>query len=102
MYIALMIYGPGLLLPFLTQTPVILIFTLPIVALGGGAIMTLPYALLIPLMPEGEHGALTGFYSLTRGLGTMLGPLITGLTIQLLRHPLAGTRGYQGMWLVCS
>lgn len=102
MYVALVIYGPGLLLPFLTQAPAVLIVTLPIVALGGGAIMTLPYALLIPLMPDGEHGALTGFYSLTRGLGTMLGPLITGLAIQLLRQPLAGTRGYQAMWLVCS
>lgn len=102
MLAALVVYGPGLLLPFLTQTRPILIAAVPLVAIGGGVIMTLPYALLIPLMPAGEHGALTGFYSLTRGLGTMLGPLVAGVTIQLLRHPLAATHGYQAMWLVCS
>ena len=38
--------------------------------------MSLPYALLMPMMPRGAHGAVTGLYSLSRGVGTSLGPLL--------------------------
>lgn len=102
MYVSLLIYGPGLLLPLLFRAPLLLAAILPIVAMGGGVVMMLPYAVLIPLMPEGQHGALTGFFSLTRGLGTMLGPLLAGVAVQLLHGPFAATHGYQAMWLVCS
>jgi MFS family permease len=64
--------------------------------------MALPYAVLIPLMPDEEHGALTGVYSFSRGLGTWLGPLLAGLAITLLRGTFEATHGYQAMWLVCS
>jgi MFS family permease len=64
--------------------------------------MTLPYAMLIPLMPKREHGALTGFYSLSRGIGVMLGPLLAGVAVSLLKGPLSSTHGYAAMWLVCS
>ncbi len=53
-------------------------------------------------MPREEHGLLTGYYSLSRGLGTMLGPLLAGLAIQLLKGPLHSTQGFGAMWLVCS
>jgi len=66
---------------------------LPLVAFGGGMILTLPYAILIPLMPDEEHGLLTGFYSFTRGLGILAGPLLAGLAISLLRGQLGGTHG---------
>jgi MFS family permease len=66
------------------------------VAFGGGVVMTLPYALLMPMMPEEEHGALTGFYAVSRGVGVALGPALAGLAIQL-----AG-RDYRVMWLVCG
>jgi len=65
----------------------------------------LPYAILQPLMPRGRHGALTGFYSLSRGVGAALGPLAAGLAIQLLGDrggPFASTQGYAAMWLVCG
>ncbi len=101
-YGALVIYAPGLLIPFLTRNTAVLDAIVPLVAIGGGVLMTLPYAILIPLMPSDEHGALTGFYSLTRGLGTLLGPLIAGVAIQIFKAPLSGTGGYQAMWLVCS
>jgi MFS family permease len=73
------------------------------IALGGGTLMTLAYAVLMPLMPEGEHGALTGFYSLSRGVGITLGPLMAGVLIWLTRAgPFGGTQGYQAMWIVCA
>jgi MFS family permease len=100
--ISLWLFGLGLLVPFFTQSPAIVLPILPFVALGGGMILTLPYAILIPLMPEGEHGLITGFYSFSRGLGIVLGPLLAGIAISVLRPDLSSTRGYAAMWLVCG
>jgi MFS family permease len=100
--IALWLYGLGLLVPFFTQSPLIVVPILPFVAFGGGMILTLPYAILMPLMPEEEHGLITGFYSFSRGLGILLGPLLAGLAITVLRSLLPSTHGYAAMWLVCA
>jgi Na+/melibiose symporter-like transporter len=102
MRLALPVYGGGLLIPFLVTSPVAVAVAAPFIAIGGGVLMALPYALLIPLMPDGRHGALTGYYSLTRGLGTWLGPLIAGLAISALAGPFSATRGYQATWGVCA
>jgi MFS family permease len=102
MQLALWVYGLGLLVPLATTSTLLLALTVPLVAFGGGVIMTLPYALLQPLMPEGRHGALSGLYSLSRGVGTALGPLFAGIAIAVLRGPLDGTQGYAAMWPVCA
>lgn len=99
---ALWIYGVGLLVPFFTQSPFLVLPILPVVAFGGGMILTLPYAILMPLMPEQEHGLITGFYSFSRGLGILLGPALAGLAIRALHSALPSTHGYAAMWLVCS
>jgi Na+/melibiose symporter-like transporter len=101
MRIALWAYGLGLIVPFVTQSA-IAVAAVPVVAIGGGVIMALPYALLMPLMPEKAHGALTGYYSLSRGIGTMLGPLVGGAAVQLARGPLSGTDGYAAVFAVCA
>jgi MFS family permease len=98
----LWVYGLALLVPALTASPTVLIVAVPVIAAGGGMIMGLPYALLMPLMPRGEHGALTGIYSVSRGIGTTLGPLLAGLAIQLLRPLYATTGGYGAMWIVIA
>ncbi len=100
--VALPVYGGGLLVPFLSTSAVAVAVAAPFIALGGGVLMALPYALLMPLMPDSEHGAMTGYYSLTRGLGTWLGPLLAGIAIQALAGPFSGTAGYQATWGVCS
>jgi Na+/melibiose symporter-like transporter len=100
--IALPVFGLGLLVPFLVTTPWIIALAVPFIAVGGGVLMALPYAVLQPLMPDGRHGALTGYYSLSRGLGTWLGPLIAGLAITALSGPFSGTHGYQAVWGVCA
>lgn len=102
MRLALPVYGAGLLVPLFVRTPWVLGPILPAIAFGGGVIMTLPYAMLIPLMPAGDHGALTGFYSVSRGIGVMLGPLLAGVAVSVLKGPLSSTHGYAAMWLVCS
>lgn len=96
------IYGAGLLVPAFTQSIAVLIPVMLLMGFGGGLVMTLPYALLQPLMPPGRHGVLTGFYSLSRGIGTALGPLMAGVAIEVLEGPFSGTDGYAAMWLVCG
>jgi MFS family permease len=57
----------------------------------------------MPLMPEDEHGALTGFYSISRGVGIVSGPIIAGVLIHVTRHgPFGSTQGFQAMWIVCA
>jgi len=102
MLLVLPFYGLGLLVPAFTQAVPAMVPTMLVVGLAGGLVMTLPYAILQPLMPEDRHGALTGFYSVSRGVGAALGPLLAGLAIELLGGPFASTEGYAAMWLVCG
>jgi len=99
---ALTVYGAGMLVPFLVTNPWVIAPVVPLVALGGGAVMSLPYAILIPLMPDDEHGALTGFYTLSRGFGIALGPLLAGVAISELKGPFSATQGYQAFWGVSA
>lgn len=100
--VGLPIYGLGMLVPLFTATRWLVALSVPFVAIGGGAIMALPYAVLMPLMPDEEHGTLTGVYSFSRGIGTWLGPLLAGLAITAAGGLFEATHGYQAMWFVCS
>ena len=93
---ALVVYGLGLMIPFVSTVPWVVALAAPLVAFGGGVTMSLPYALLMPMMPRGAHGAVTGLYSLSRGVGTSLGPLLAGVAIQ------AAGEDYRWTWLVCG
>jgi MFS family permease len=101
--IALWAYGLGyLLLVFTTSRPLMGV-AVPFIALGGGTVMTMAYALLMPLMPEDEHGALTGFYSMSRGVGVVAGPILAGLAIALTQGGVfSSTQGFQAMWIICA
>lgn len=98
----LWLYGTALTALVFTHATPALIAAAPIVAFGGGLTMTLSYAILIPLMPTDSHGMLTGIYSLSRGLGVMLGPLLAGVSIELLKGPFGSTHGYGAMWIVTA
>jgi hypothetical protein len=98
---ALPVYGAAFLVPLVSASPVVVASAVPLIAIGGGVIMALPYAVLMPLMPEDEHGALTGYYSVSRGLGTWLGPLLAGVAVAAGQGPFASTHGYQAVWGVC-
>lgn len=98
----LWVYGVTLLVPGITTAPVAILAAIPFVALGGGMLMSLPYSLLMPLMPEGEHGALTGLYSLSRGIGVMLGPLLAGVAIQAGGSLFSSTEGYAATWWIAG
>jgi MFS family permease len=101
--IALIGYGVGyVVLAFTTSRPAIGA-VIPLIAIGGGTVMTMAYALLMPLMPDDEHGALTGFYSISRGVGIVLGPILAGALIWLTKGGVFKTSdGFQAMWIVCA
>jgi MFS family permease len=98
---ALWIYGLGFLAPLLVTFKPAVAAAVPAIAIGGGAVMALAYAVLVPLMPEAESGALTGFYSLSRGIGITFGPLIAGAVISVTTGLFEETHGFQATWAVC-
>ncbi len=100
--VALPIYGFGLLLLVFTQSVAIVVPVMPAIALGGAVVLTLPYALLTELMPKGKHGAISGLFGLSRGLGVVLGPLIAGAAIDIFQPWLESTDGYAAVWLVAG
>jgi MFS family permease len=102
MLVAVVIFGAVLLVPFLVTAKLPIAIAAPVIAVGGGVLMSQPYALLVPLMPEEHHGALTGFYTASRGIGIMLGPLIGGAAVALASGILTSTQGYAAVWLVCA
>jgi MFS family permease len=51
----------------------------------------------------GDHGAITGIYSMSRGIGMTLGPLLGGVAIQSLGPTFfSTTAGYGAIWVVVS
>ncbi len=101
--IAVVAYGAGYLIPIFTTSRPAIAAAIPLIAVGGGTVMTMAYALLMPLMPEHEHGALTGFYSISRGVGIVLGPLLAGALIWATHASVfKATHGFQAMWIVCA
>jgi MFS family permease len=99
---AAVLFGAPMVVPLLTTSRPLIIAVVPFICAGGGVMMSLPYALLQPLMPEERHGALTGYYSASRGVGVMLGPLLGGLAIELGSGAFSSTQGYAAMWFVCG
>jgi MFS family permease len=102
MLAAVLVFGIVMLVPAVVTARWPIAVAAPIIALGGGVLMAQPYALLVPLMPEEHHGALTGFYTASRGVGIMLGPLIGGAAVSVASGVMASTEGYAAVWLVCA
>lgn len=102
MGIALVVYGVGLVVPFTVETTWIILAAVPLIAFGGGVLMALPYALLMPMMPKGQHGLVTGFYGLSRGIGVTLGPLLAGVAIDTGLTPVDGAAGYPAVFGVAG
>ncbi len=99
MLVCSLIYGAGLLGGGLAQTwhawylPIVFL-----VAIAGGAVMTLAWGLLFKLMPPADRGAVSGLATWTKGLGLLIGPLAAGAAIDILAPYLSATEGYQALW----
>jgi MFS family permease len=94
------LYGAGLLIGVVPHTLTPLLIGLPVVALAGAVVLTLPQALAFTLAPEGSEGAAAGLQDFSRGLGVVLGPVVVGAAVGISRSVLSSTHGYASMWLV--
>jgi len=102
MRIGLWIYLAGCLVGvFITEIKWAFAF-LPIFGLGGSIVLTLPYALLIRLMPKDHVGQFTGMFSMMRGLANIVAPIIAGAAIDIAGEWLHGGREYVVIWLVSA
>ena len=71
-----------------------------LVALFAGSVMTLAWGLLFKLMPPEDRGAISGLATTTKGIGLIIGPLLAGALIDIMRTRLPATGGYQVLWPV--
>jgi MFS family permease len=102
-FVASFVYGAGLLVAGLAQEwhnwYYALIFP---VAVAGGTVMTLSWALLFKLMPPQHRGAISGLATTTKGLGLLFGLLVAGVMIDVMKPYLSKTDGYGILWPVCA
>ena len=100
---ASLVYGTGLLIGGFAQVwhdwYYAIIFP---VAVAGGMVMTLSWALLFKLMPAEQRGAVSGIATTTKGWALIAGPLLAGVLIDLLEPHLDATKGYQILWPFCA
>jgi maltose/moltooligosaccharide transporter len=95
-----LVYGVGLVCGLFPRSLAPMLVPLPLVALAGAVLMTLPQALAFTVAPPGAEGAAAGIQDFSRGLGVVLGPILVGGAIDLFRDELPSTSGYAAMWPV--
>ena len=102
-FAASFVYGGGLLVAGLAREWQNWYYGLILpVAVAGGTVMTLSWALLFKLMPPQHRGAISGLATTTKGLGLLVGPLVAGVAIDALSPYLEKTDGYEALWPVCA
>jgi MFS family permease len=102
-FAASFVYGAGLLVAGLAQEWHNWYYGLILpVAIAGGTVMTLSWALLFKLMPAQHRGAISGLATTTKGLGLLIGPLVAGIMIDVMKPYLSKTDGYGMLWPVCA
>lgn len=102
MRIGLWVYLAGCLVgTFITDYTWAFMF-LPVFGLGGSIVLTLPYAILIRLMPKEHVGQFTGMFSMMRGLANIIAPLVAGGAIDIAGKYLPVGRQYSVIWLVSA
>ncbi|HEX3824228.1 MAG TPA: MFS transporter [Mycobacteriales bacterium] len=93
-------YGIALCLGVIPTTPTPMLIDLPVGALTGSMLMTLPQALAFTLAPGASQGAAAGLVDFSRGVGVVLGPVLVGAAVANSTSFLSSTHGYAIMWPV--
>ena len=100
MEVAALSYGLILCAAVLARSVPPMLIALPVGALAGAILMTLPQALAFTLAPEGAQGAAAGLVDFSRGIGVVLGPVLVGAAVSACTHFsfFSHTHGYAVMW----
>jgi MFS family permease len=100
---AAIVYAGGLLVGGFAQTWKDWYYAIVFpVAIAGGLVMTLSWAVLFRLMPAEQRGAISGIATTTKGWALIFGPLAAGILIDALEPYLSATDGYQVLWPFCA
>jgi maltose/moltooligosaccharide transporter len=99
MRVSIWVYGVGLLVGAGLSSFGSFLIGLPLIALAGAVVMTLPYGILVGITPAGAEGALSGLFGFSRALGAVLGPIVVGIAIDVLAPVFPATNGYGAMWI---
>jgi MFS family permease len=100
---ASVVYGFGLLVAGFAQTWHWWYYALIApVAVAGGVVMTLAWALLFKVMPTTDRGTITGLATTTKGIGLIIGPLAAGAAIDIFHGYFRSTDGYAVIWPVVA
>ena len=94
------VYGTALCLGVIPHTAGPLLIDLPLGAIAGAILMTLPQALAFTLAPGANQGAAAGLVDFSRGVGVVLGPVLVGAAVAHSTSLLSSTQGYAIMWPV--
>lgn len=99
--VALWAYAIAVLAPALSQE-LWVVAVVPLGAVAAVTLMTLPFALLMDLLPPRDHGSAAAVFGVSRGVGLMLGPLAAGVAIASLDGVFEATDGYASLFAVAS
>jgi MFS family permease len=97
--VSIWVYGAGLLFAATLHDLGPMLVALPVVALAGAVLMTLPYGILMQISPAGSEGAVSGLFNLSRAVGVIAGPIAVGAAIDLGAPLFEATAGYGAMWV---
>jgi maltose/moltooligosaccharide transporter len=104
MRVGLWVYLGGCLLGAFMNNILWAFIFLPIFGLGGAIVLTLPYAILIRLMPKEHIGQFTGMFSMMRGFANIIAPVVAGGAIdiagKIFHEGYHEGREYAVIWLV--
>lgn len=106
MRLGLWVFALGLAPALITTSTAFAIAIVP-VAFAAVVLMTLPYALLMGLLPEREeHGVGAGLFGMSRGIGVLSGALLAGFATDLMENvsvlTFEETQGYSAIFVVAA
>jgi MFS family permease len=101
--VASVVYGGGLLAAGLATRWHSWYYALVlVVAVAGGAVMTLAWGLFFKVAPGHDQGAAAALAVATRGIALLIGPSLVGVSIGVLGPLFRQTHGYGAMWPVVA